>query len=211
MDQLLIDQLIALGQVIIIDLVLAGDNAIVIGIAVASLPQEMRTKAIFLGIAVATIARGLFAIVTTKLLAIVGLTLAGGILLLWVCWKFWRELEHQRVLRQKGSEKDEHVLPGAKQPKTMVQAMMQIVIADVTMALDNVLAVAGASKGHDWILIAGLVISMVLMAFAAKAIASLLSRYHWIAYVGLAIILYVAVKMIWEGTHQIVQATAWIL
>lgn len=206
MTPILWDQLSALAQVIMIDLVLAGDNAIVVGLAAASLPVEQRNKAIFLGIAVATIARAAFAVVTSKLLALIGLTLAGGILLLWVCWKFWRELEHQRAMRAKGSSAQEHIAPGAGSPKTLRQAMMQIVIADVTMALDNVLAVAGAAKEHTWVLVTGLVLSMALMGAAARGIANLLNKYHWISYIGLAVILYVALKMIWDGTHQIIQA-----
>ena len=209
------EQLVAFGQVIVIDLVLAGDNAIVVGLAAASLPKELRAKAIFYGIAAATVARILFAVVTSQLLAIVGLTLAGGILLLWVCWKFWRELEHQRVQRRNasGGVEHEHVVPGMAEPKTMRQAMIQIVIADITMALDNVLAVAGASQGshgepHLWVLIAGLAISVALMGAAATFIAKLLNKYHWISYLGLVIILYVALEMIWKGASQVLAVTA---
>jgi YjbE family integral membrane protein len=211
-------ELIALGQVIVIDLVLAGDNAIVVGMAAAGLPKHQRGKVILIGIAAATILRILFALVTTQLLLIIGLTLAGGLLLLWVCWKFWRELMAQRRERLKEAAqarqeltRDERVelaepqeaLPGATPPKTMRQAIIQIVIADVSMSLDNVLAVAGAASEHTWVLIVGLVLSVGLMGAAATLIATVLKRYHWIAYVGLAIILWVALDMIYRGSIEV--------
>jgi len=211
-------ELLALGQVIMIDLVLAGDNAIVVGMAAAGLPKEQRGKVILLGIVAATVLRILFALGTTQLLLIIGLTLAGGLLLLWVCWKFWRELAHQRRERLRDAAKrrqeltrDERVelsepqeaLPGATPPKTMRQAIVQIIIADVSMSLDNVLAVAGAASEHTWVLIVGLVLSVGLMGAAATFIATLLKRYHWIAYVGLAIILWVAVDMIYRGSVEV--------
>ena len=209
--------LVALGQVIIIDLVLAGDNAIVVGMAAAGLPKEQRAKVILIGIAAATVLRILFALLTTQLLLIIGLTLAGGLLLLWVCWKFWRELMAQRRERlreakaQKELSQDEEAelsdlpeaLPGASPAKTMRQAIVQIVIADVSMSLDNVLAVAGAASEHTWVLIVGLVLSVGLMGAAATVIANLLKRYHWIAYVGLAIILWVALDMIYRGSMEV--------
>ena len=185
-------ELIALGQVIMIDLVLAGDNAIVVGMAAAGLPKEQRGKVILIGIIAATVLRILFALVTTQLLLIIGLTLAGGLLLLWVCWKFWRELVHQRRerLRQAAMSRQEltkderrelaepqEALPGAAPAKTMRQAIMQIVIADVSMSLDNVLAVAGAASEHPTVLIIGLVLSVGLMGAAATVIANLLKRY----------------------------------
>ena len=210
-------ELIALGQVIIIDLVLAGDNAIVVGMAAAGLPKEQRAKVILVGIIAATVLRILFALVTTQLLLIIGLTLAGGLLLLWVCWKFWREIMQQRreqlhaaalahngVLAEHGhgaAEVDER--PFGAPAKTMRQAIVQIVIADVSMSLDNVLAVAGAASDHTWVLIIGLILSVGLMGAAAAAIANLLKRYHWVAYVGLAIILWVAVDMIWRGSMEV--------
>jgi YjbE family integral membrane protein len=211
-------ELIALGQVIVIDLVLAGDNAIVVGMAAAGLPKEQRAKVILVGIAAATVLRIMFALVTTQLLLIIGLTLAGGLLLLWVCWKFWRELSQQRrerlrcaaksrqeLSRDERRELAEHpeALPGASPAKTMRQAIVQIVIADVSMSLDNVLAVAGAASEHTVVLIIGLVLSVGLMGAAAAAIANLLKRYHWIAYVGLAIILWVAIDMIWRGSMEV--------
>ena len=209
--------LVALGQVIIIDLVLAGDNAIVVGMAAAGLPKEQRAKVILIGIAAATVLRILFALVTTQLLLIIGLTLAGGLLLLWVCWKFWRELMAQRRERLREAKalkeltQDEEselaeppeALPGASPAKTMRQAIIQIVIADVSMSLDNVLAVAGAASEHTWVLIVGLVLSVGLMGAAATVIANLLKRYHWIAYVGLAIILWVALDMIYRGSMEV--------
>jgi YjbE family integral membrane protein len=200
----------ALLQVIGIDLVLAGDNAIVIGLAAAGLPKEQRTKAILVGIVAATVMRIGFALVTTQLLAIVGLLLAGGILLLWVCWKMWRELrnghgaevEAEEALTGADLNADGTVAGGAP-VKTFRQAATQIVVADVSMSLDNVLAVAGAAKDHPTVLIIGLVLSIALMGLAATFIARLLNRHRWIAYVGLAIILYVALKMMWEGWHEL--------
>ncbi|MBL9036382.1 MAG: YjbE family putative metal transport protein [Rhodospirillaceae bacterium] len=212
-------ELIALGQVIVIDLVLAGDNAIVVGMAAAGLPKEDRGKVILIGIAAATVLRILFALVTNQLLLIIGLTLAGGLLLLWVCWKFWRELVHQRRERLREAAKARHeltrderrelaepqeALPGAVPPKTLRQAITQIIIADVSMSLDNVLAVAGAASEHTWVLVVGLVLSVGLMGAAATVIANLLKRYHWIAYVGLAIILWVAVDMIYRGSIEVI-------
>lgn len=211
-------EMVAFGTVIMIDLVLAGDNAIVVGMAAAGLPAHQRNKVILIGIGAATIMRIGFALVTTHLLTIIGLTLAGGVLLLWVCWKFWRELEHQR--RERRLEKarqgesltadektelaeGESALPGAAPAKTMRQAIIQIVIADVSMSLDNVLAVAGAAHEHPNVLIFGLVLSVALMGLAATFIANMLKRYPWIAYVGLAVILYVSLDMIWRGWAEI--------
>jgi YjbE family integral membrane protein len=199
------EALTALLQVIMIDLVLAGDNAIVIGLAAAGLPKEQRGKAILIGIAAATVLRILFALVTTQLLAIVGLLLAGGVLLLWVCWKMWRELRHSA----KEDHQAEEALAGqdangnGAPRKTFAQAAWQIVIADVSMSLDNVLAVAGAAREHPAILVFGLALSIALMGFAASFIAKLLNRHRWIAYVGLAIILYVAIDMIWRGSVEV--------
>ena len=201
---------IALMQVIGIDLVLAGDNAIVIGLAAAGLPKEQRAKAILVGIIAATVMRIGFALITTWLLAIVGLLLAGGILLLWVCWKMWRELREGHADEQRAEEaltgKDlnaDGTVAGGAPVKTFRQAATQIVVADVSMSLDNVLAVAGAAKDHPTVLIIGLILSIALMGLAASWIAGLLNKYRWIAYVGLLIILYVAVKMMWEGWHEV--------
>ncbi len=192
-------ELVALGQVLFIDIVLAGDNAVIVGMAAAGLPVDQRRKAIIWGIAAATIMRIAFASITVQLLAIVGLTLAGGILLLWVCWKMYRELRD-------GGEHDAHAVEGegTEAPrKTLRQAVTQILVADVSMSLDNVLAVAGAAKEHPYILIFGLAFSVVLMGVAATLIAKLLSRHRWIAWVGLLIILYVAGDMIWSGTQEV--------
>ncbi len=201
---------VALMQVIGIDLVLAGDNAIVIGLAAAGLPKEQRAKAILVGIIAATIMRIGFALITTQLLAIVGLLLAGGILLLWVCWKMWRELRNGHGAEQQAEEaltgmdlNADGTVAGGAPKKTFAQAAWQIVIADISMSLDNVLAVAGAAKDHPTVLIIGLVLSIALMGLAATFIARLLSKHRWIAYVGLAIIVYVALKMMWEGWHEI--------
>jgi YjbE family integral membrane protein len=202
---------VALMQVIGIDLVLAGDNAIVIGLAAAGLPKELRAKAILVGIIAATVMRIGFALITTQLLAIVGLLLAGGILLLWVCWKMWQELrqgahahdiEAVEALANRDLDADGEIADDAPK-KTFSQAAWQIVIADVSMSLDNVLAVAGAAKDHPTVLIIGLVLSIAMMGLAASFIAQLLNKYRWIAYVGLMIILYVALKMMLEGWHEI--------
>jgi YjbE family integral membrane protein len=181
-------------QVIMIDLVLAGDNAVVIGLAAAGLAPERRPRVILVGVLAATAMRIVFALFAVQLLGIVGLLFAGGILLLWVAWKMWRELRGQR-----------HADVGALSvpPKTFAQAAWQIVLADVSMSLDNVLAVAGAARDHLTALVFGLALSIVLMGFAAGLIARLLSRHRWIAYVGLAIVLYVACDMIWRGGHEV--------
>jgi YjbE family integral membrane protein len=204
------DALFALGQVIMIDLVLAGDNAIVIGLAAAGLPKEMRNKAILVGIGAATVLRIVFALLTTQLLQIVGLLMVGGILLLWVCWKMWRELRDNdgdeldalEALDDDDANKDGGVAKGAPR-KTFAQAAWQIVIADVSMSLDNVLAVAGAAHEHPTVLVIGLVLSIALMGLAATFIAKLLHKHRWIAYVGLAIILYVAVDMMYRGGLEV--------
>jgi YjbE family integral membrane protein len=204
------DALSALLQVIMIDLVLAGDNAIVIGLAAAGLPREQRGKAILVGIIAATVLRIVFAGLTTQLLQIVGLLLAGGILLLWVCWKMWRELRTTHAEEVDATEaldgedinRDGAVAGGARR-KTFAQAAWQIVIADVSMSLDNVLAVAGAAREHPIVLIFGRGLSIALMGIAASFIAKLLQRHRWIAYVGLAVILYVAIEMIYRGSLEV--------
>jgi YjbE family integral membrane protein len=201
-------ELSALFQVIVVDVVLAGDNAIVVGMVAASLPREQRARVIVLGIAAATVLRILFAAVTTQLLQILGLLLAGGVLLLWVCWKLWRELRQQRRIAD-AVEELEH--PQARtrtaQPvKSMREAAVQIVLADVSMSLDNVLAVAGVARHHTWVLVAGLILSVALMGAAATVIAALLKRFPWIAYIGLAIIFYVACAMIYDGAAELFEA-----
>jgi YjbE family integral membrane protein len=205
----------ALLQVIMIDLVLAGDNAIVIGLAAAGLPKEQRRKAILIGIIAATILRIGFAAATTQLLQVVGLLLAGGVLLLWVCWKMWRELrqnhgqETQAIEALSESDVDyDGVVAGKASSKTLAQATWQIIIADVSMSLDNVLAVAGAAREHPNVLIFGLVLSVALMGIAASFIANLLQKHRWIAYVGLVIILYVAGDMIYRGALELLPHVA---
>jgi YjbE family integral membrane protein len=206
MELFSVDALKALAQVIMIDLVLAGDNAIVIGLAAAGLPKAQRARAILVGIIAATVLRIGFAAVTAQLLQIVGLLLAGGILLLWVCWKMWRELRaghDQEELDAIDALGEGETLEG-KPRKTFSQAAWQIVIADVSMSLDNVLAVAGAAREHPTILVVGLVLSIALMGIAATFIARLLRKHRWIAYVGFAVILYVACEMIYRGVLEMV-------
>ncbi|TPI14602.1 TerC family protein [Mesorhizobium sp. B4-1-1] len=200
----------ALLQVVAIDLALAGDNAIVIGLAAAGLPADQRKRAILVGIAAATVLRIIFALITQWLLSIGPMLLiAGGLLLLWVCWKMWRELrvshEDERDATEALSNGDYNKdgrIAGKAPRKTFSQAAWQIVIADVSMSLDNVLAVAGAAMKHPTVLIIGLVLSIALMGFAASFVARLLHRYRWIAYIGLLIILYVAVNMLLGGAVQ---------
>lgn len=192
----------ALFQVIMIDLVLAGDNAVVIGLAAAGLPKAQRAKAILIGIIAATVLRIIFAAATTQLLQIVGLLLVGGVLLLWVCWKMWHELRAGHGQEAHAGEASAEGNSGAP-TKTFAQAAWQIVIADVSMSLDNVLAVAGAARDHPNVLVFGLVLSIALMGLAASFIASLLQKHRWIAYVGLAIILYVAGDMIYRGALEL--------
>ena len=216
MDFISTAELIALAQVVLVDLVLAGDNAIVVGIAVAGLPSAHRLRVMMLGIAAATVLRIVFASFTVQLLQIIGLLLAGGLLLLWVCWKLWRELRSGRLIELPSAHEPREVsadgpgaaLPKVAPPKTMRQAVTQIIVADVSMSLDNVLAVAGVAREHAWVLIFGLVLSVAFMGLAAAVIARLLSRYHWIAYVGLAIIFYVALRMIYDGALELLQAAA---
>lgn len=198
-------QLIALSQIIMIDFVLAGDNAIVVGMAASRVPAHLRAKVIFWGVGGAVVLRILFAAVATQLLSIVGLTLAGGILLLWVCWKMYREItlpvpaSEFALAGGLSGESGSPVVP----TMTFGAALLQIIIADVSMSLDNVLAVAGAAKGEVWVLVVGLTVAVAFMALLSTYIAKLLARYHWITWIGLLIILYVAAEMIWTGTHQI--------
>lgn len=197
-----LDALTALLQVVMIDLVLAGDNAIVIGLAAAGLPKEQRGKAILIGIIAATALRIVFAGLTTQLLQIVGLLLAGGLLLIWVSWKMWTELRAGHSTQEHESAEDAAETQPAGQ-KTFAQAAWQIVVADVSMSLDNVLAVAGASREYPWILVFGLILSIALMGIAASFIARLLQRHRWIAYVGLAVIVYVALEMTYRGAVEV--------
>jgi YjbE family integral membrane protein len=192
----------AFFEILVIDIVLAGDNAIVVGALAAGLPAKQRTKVIMIGVAAALVLRIAFALVTTQLLQIVGLILAGGLLLLWVAWKMWRELRHQE--QDGGSPEiigDER--SGLKPARSFTSAAWGVALADVSMSLDNVLAVAGAAKDHPHILVFGLILSVILMGVAANLIARYIGRYRWIAYVGLAVIVWVACRMIWEGWHDV--------
>jgi len=215
-------QLAALGQVIAIDLVLAGDNAIVVGMAAAAVPLENRRKVIIWGIGAAILLRIFFALITTQLLAIIGLTLAGGVLLLWVCWKMFRELHtsgKNEVTEDEGVDALGVAVDGnggggaavaAAGTMTVGAAIWQIMVADVSMSLDNVLAVAGAAKEHPTILVIGLLLSVALMGAAANMIAHVLHKHRWIGWIGLAIITYVAIDMIWRGSNEVLAHTAWL-
>ena len=188
----------AFFEILVIDIVLAGDNAIVVGALAAGLPPEQRRKVIMIGVAAALVLRIAFALVVTQLLQIVGLVLAGGLLLLWVAYKMWRELRHQG--ESPGSDEihgDEH--SGVRSAKTFASAAWGVAIADVSMSLDNVLAVAGAARDHPWILVFGLILSVILMGVAANFIARYIERYRWIAWIGLIVIVWVAGKMIYDG------------
>ena len=209
-DLISAEALVSFLQVVMIDLVLAGDNAIVIGLAAAGLPQEQRTRAILVGILAATVLRVLFAGITTRLLQVIGPLLAGGILLLWVCWKMWRELRTSPAEARDAAEalisydiNADGTVAGRVRRKTFGQAAAQIIVADVSMSLDNVLAVAGAAREHPIVLVFGLILSIALMGVAANVVARLLEKHHWIAYVGLAIILYVACEMIYRGAYEL--------
>jgi YjbE family integral membrane protein len=201
-----VNQLSALLSVVIIDVVLAGDNAVVVGMAASSLPAEQRRRVIMLGIAIATVLRILFAYFTAQLLAIIGLTLAGGVLLLWVSWKMYRELRESRAV-ERGAAEGEACRRTVRQ-RSARQALVRIVLADVSMSLDNVLAVAGTARAHFWVLAFGLVLSVALMGVASNYIARLLERHFWISWVGLGIITFVALRMIWEGSTEVIQQTA---
>ncbi|MDP3405955.1 MAG: TerC family protein [Brevundimonas sp.] len=215
----LASQATALGQVLMIDLVLAGDNAVAVGLAAAALAPEQRKKAILIGLAAAVVLRIGFALITVQLLAIIGLLLAGGVLLLWVCWKMWRELREAATHDQAEAEAELELamqIEHGKGPspealglkrKSFGAALLQIMIADVTMSLDNVLAVAGAAHDHPWIMVFGLILSIGLMGVAATFIARLLTKHRWIGYIGLVIVLYVALHMIWDGARSVVVRT----
>ena len=204
------NEITALFQVIMIDLVLAGDNAIVIGLAAAGLPTQQRMKAVLVGIIAATVLRIAFAAATTQLLQVVGLVLAGGILLLWVSWKMFRELRLSPEAKEDAIEivsnadiNADGTIASYAPRKSFAQAASQIVVADVSMSLDNVLAVAGAARDHLTVLVIGLGLSVALMGIAANYIARLLHGHRWIAYAGLLVILYVALEMIYRGAGEV--------
>ena len=202
------EALTALASVILIDIALAGDNAIAVGMAAAGLPAAQRRQAILIGVIAAALMRIAFAIFTAQLLDVIGLLLAGGLLLLWVAWKLWRELRGGAMVEEEEREAEaalEDIEPVAPS-KTLGAAVTQIVVADISMSLDNVLAVAGAARDHELVLIFGLALSVALMGLAASVVARLLRRYRWIAYVGLAIIVYVALVMVWDGTMAVLAA-----
>jgi YjbE family integral membrane protein len=189
-------------EILFIDIVLAGDNAIVVGALAAGLPAEQRKKVILIGVLAALVLRIAFALVVSQLLQIVGLVLAGGILLLWVAWKMYRELRHKG--ESAGSDEvagDEN--SGVRPAKTFASAAWGVALADVSMSLDNVLAVAGAARDHPYVLVFGLILSVVLMGVAANFIARYIERYRWIAWGGLLVILWVALKMIYEGAGHV--------
>ena len=209
-------ELSALLQVIVVDLVLAGDNAIVVGLVAAGLPAKDRARVIMIGIVAATLMRVGFAAVTVQLLQIVGLLLAGGLVLLWVAWKLWREIRTQRESHRipdaaagtAGPDGHDAAALEHAPPKRMRDAIVQIVVADVSMSLDNVLAVAGIARDHTWVLVVGLALSVAFMGLAAAWIARQLEHRPWIAYVGLAVIFYVAMAMIVEGWREVAAVTA---
>jgi YjbE family integral membrane protein len=194
-------------QILLIDIVLAGDNAIVVGALAAGLPAEQRRKVIMIGVLAALVLRIAFALLVSQLLQVVGLILAGGIRLLWVAWRMFREIRHKD--ESAGSEEiagDEH--SGLKPAKSFASAAWGVALADVSMSLDNVLAVAGAAREHPWVLVFGLILSVLLMGVAANVIARYIDRYRWIAWVGLVVILWVALRMIYEGAGHVAPVVA---
>jgi YjbE family integral membrane protein len=195
----------AYAEVITINLVLSGDNVIVIGMAAAGLAAELRQKAIFVGIAAATVIRVIFAIIAVELLAIPGITVLGGLLLLWVCWNMFQELRAAGEPEEEPDLAGEGAMATAHPPKQLRQAIIQIVVADLSMSLDNVLAVAGAAKENLNALVFGLILSVVLMAVASTLVAKLLARYRWIGWLGLAIIVYVAISMLVDGAEDLMK------
>ncbi len=223
LDSLLTFDVTAFTSIVFIDLVMSGDNAIIIGLAAAGLPPEMRRRAILMGIVGATVLRIVFSIFTYQLLHLIGMTLAGGVLLLWVAYKMWREIrsgvltgpEIDSAGGEGGAEMElADGMPGggaaaaAVPTKTMGSAMFSIIIADATMSLDNVLAVAGAAHGAPGMLVFGLVLSIILMGCAANYLACMLERHRWLAYAGLLVVAYVAIDMIWRGSSEVFAAMA---
>jgi YjbE family integral membrane protein len=201
-----VNQLGALLSVVIIDVVLAGDNAVVVGMAASGLLVEQRRRVILFGIAIATALRILFAYFAAQLLVIIGLTLAGGILLLWVSWKTYREIRATPTNDQPLAVRKE-CRPLVRK-KSAAQALGRIVLADVSMSLDNVLAVAGTARDHFWVLAFGLALSVALMGIASNYIARLLERHFWISWVGLGIIAFVALRMIWDGSTEVIRQSS---
>jgi len=203
--------ILAFLQVVMIDLVLAGDNAVAVGMAAAGLPEKDRKKAIFLGLSGAVVMLIGFSLGAVWLLRQVGLLLAGGVLLLWVCWKMWRDIrDHNHAAEAEGNEALDHeTTPHGGKKKTLTSALITILVADISMSLDNVLAVAGAAREHPVVLVFGLLLSVTLMGVAASWLAKLLMKWHWLAYIGLAIVLFVSANMIWQGHRQVVVRTGY--
>lgn len=194
----------ALAKVILIDVVLAGDNAVVVGMAAAGVAAHHRKRVIFYGIAIAVLMRIGFALVATEMLAVIGLTLAGGLLLLWVAWKMYREIRATAPHGHTDTAHDASAAPGKPvKEKTFMQAMIQLIVADLSMSVDNVLAVAGAARDHLAALVIGLLLSIALMGSAASFIANYLTRWRWLTWAGLLIVVFVALDMIWRGTQQV--------
>lgn len=191
-------EILAFLQVILIDMSMAADNAIAVGLAASGLPKEKRHHAVLAGIGAATVLRILFALFAVEILHITGLLAAGGLLLLWVAWKMYRDIRHMHADKE-ATVSNASVTP----PKKLSNAILQIIMADVSMSLDNVLAVAGVARDHMWVLVAGLGLSVVLMGVAATYVAKLTHRYPWIAYVGVAIVFFAALNMMWDGGHDV--------
>jgi len=192
--------LVTLGQVILIDLTMAGDNVVIMGTLTSGLPARERRRVIMLGVAMALVFLIAFALVATQLLKLTGLLLAGGLLLLWVAYNMYRELKPSKVVE--ADDPDTEAVEGPPRTKSFLRAAVQVTLADLSMSLDNVLAVAAAAREHPAVLFIGLALSVTFMGLAANIVAKLVQRFHWIAWAGLIMILYVAAKMIWEGAHQ---------
>ena len=201
LDAVLSPELSTLVMIIVIDIVMSGDNAIIIGMAAAGLPPDLRKKAIIYGIVGATALRIVFSVLVVLLLEMKGLRFAGGLLLLWVCWRMWRDIRADHSVEEIAAQSEAKSAKGSE--KTLRTAMVNIIVADVSMSLDNVLAVAGVARDHMSMLVFGLLLSIALMGVTANYIARLLERYSWIGYLGLAIIAYVAIDMIWDGGQEI--------
>jgi YjbE family integral membrane protein len=200
-------ELSAFAQIVLIDLTMSGENAIVVGVAAAGLPSALRHRAIMIGIVAATVLRIVLAIFTVQLLKIIGLMLAGGLLLLWVSWKMYRQLKSAHVFAPLHESNASEPVTAADR-KSLRNAVIQIIVADVSMSLDNVLGVAGAAREHTWVLIFGLALSVVLMGVAATAVVRLLHRFRWLGYAGLLVVLYVALRLILDGSHEVSQQLA---
>jgi YjbE family integral membrane protein len=189
--------LVALGQVILIDLTMAGDNVVIMGTLTSGLPERERRKVIMLGVGMALVFLIGFAFIATQLLHFTGLILAGGLLLLWVAWNMYRELKHAPVVT--ADDPDTPAVEGPPRTKTFLQAAVQVTLADLSMSLDNVLAVAATARDHPTVLFIGLAFSVTIMGIAANFVARLVQKYKWIAWIGLLMILYVSCRMIYDG------------